>query len=182
MSKIKNLKDIEFEISLLEKCKHSPKTDISVGTLLECLSVEIESCISYEEVKEDSFFGKIFNKMRWKKFNKSGSWDPSWKFPELSSKSEEVEETAAMLRLKTALTAFKLHSGPFAKHPLFGNLDKDEWEGIHVKVAEYIVDKIDVEGKDKFRNGSDKKYFGKKKYYNNKKKFHNKKKKARDSE
>jgi hypothetical protein len=120
--------------------------------------------------------------MRWKKFNKSGSWDPSWKFPELSSKSEEVEETAAMLRLKTALTAFKLHSGPFAKHPLFGNLDKDEWEGIHVKVAEYIVDKIDVEGKDKFRNGSDKKYFGKKKYYNNKKKFHNKKKKARDSE
>jgi hypothetical protein len=165
---IKSWKDLEFEIGFLEKNNHSSKNNLSVGQILDCLSTEIESSMSYTVEESQSFLKNWFSQFRLKKFEKENSWTPKWKFPELPKQHEEIDELGALLRLKTAITAFRLHSGPFSHHPLFGKLEKVNWETIHLKVATYLMACIEMENREKIKkfNPNHKKQ----KYYNNKNK------------
>lgn len=184
MIRMKTLKDLEFEIGLLEKCKYSPKSDFSIAQLLTTLALNIEMSISYESVEEESFFAKILSTFRYKKFSKQESWDTGLRYPTIPAQLPAEEgDSEALLRLKTSLTAFRLHSGPWSIHPLFGKLDKSEWEAFHVRLGEYLMNQVDIEGRDRFQFPSERQEgFKKKHHYNNKKKYYHKKKKAKGGE
>jgi hypothetical protein len=164
---IKSWKDLEFEIGFMEKNNHSSKTHLSVGQILNCLSTEIEYSMSYVDLESQSFLKNWFSKYRLKKFEKESSWSPKWNFPEIPRQHEETDESDSLLRLKTAITAFRLHSGPFSHHPLFGKLEKLNWETIHLKVATYLIACIEMENREKLKkfnpNHKKQKYYSKNK-------------------
>lgn len=165
---IKSWKDLEFELGLLEKNTHSSANHLSIGQILDLLSSVIEESMSYKEVENAGFFSNWISQFRLKKFMKEKSWTPKWKYPSIPQHHTEIDEETALLRLKTAITAFRLHSGPFALHPVFGRLDKPSWESKHLKVATYMLNCINIENREKikrpFPNNK------KRKYYNNKNK------------
>lgn len=170
MESIKNWKDLEFEIGLFDKCKYNSKNNLSVGQILNCLSQEIEASISYDAVREENFYAKFRSRRKFKKFKTEETWDPKWNFPELPKTHLETNALESILQLKTAMTAFRLHSGPFSNHPEFGGLDKLEWEMIHLRVARHLLGLIHLDGREKFNKQFHKKFSGKKKYYNNRNK------------
>ncbi len=143
---IKNWNDLEKEVRYLGKslCR-SLKEELSVGQILDCISEEIEESLMNPQKTEEGFLKSLWNRYRYKLFLKQKAWSPSWKFPPLPQKRCEIPLQDSILRLKTAITGFKLHTGIFNKHPLFGKLNKDEWEAVHLKVASYFFSLIEVE-------------------------------------
>ncbi|WCL47710.1 DUF1569 domain-containing protein [Leptospira sp. GIMC2001] len=176
MRKINTINDLEFECGLLEKCNHKTKSKISVSQLLNSVAEGIESSITGSSDKTDSFISKIIKNFKLKKFSSQASWDPKWKIHGVPTEFSEGDWKDSLVRLKTSITAFKLHSGPFANHPDFGQLDKPSWEIVHLKVADYLLGQIEIEGREKFQqpsaaNPKNKKYYKNKKFHHKKKKF-----------
>lgn len=173
-SKIKTWKDLEFEIRLFGKCNTKSLSYMSIGQILTSLSSEIESSISGDESPREGFFEKYRNRRRFNHFIRDGKWNTKWKFPKLPLEHQNLDSEECLLRLKTAMTAFRLHSGPFAKHPEFGILEKYQWENLHLKVADYLLSWVEWEGRENFVKQNKKPYKGKKRY--NKKNYKGKNK------
>lgn len=183
MNRIKNFKDLEFECNLIERNSANCKINLTSAQVLDCIAHGIEASILYNAEGQSSFLQKFWDKYFIKKFSEKDEWNNSWKLPKLPKTKVEGDEKASLLRLRTAITAFKLHTGPFSRHPAFGILDKPLWETIHIKVADHFLDQLEVDGRSKNprhtnnqtqnpSQGQNNHYYNKKKRYsNNKKKF-----------
>jgi len=68
----------------------------------------------------------FFNRMMKDGYMKAGAPNPS-----APKTREEGDEKAALLRLQKALSAFEKFQGPFAIHPVFDELTKDQWAKLH---------------------------------------------------
>jgi hypothetical protein len=182
MNRIRSFKDLEFECNLIERNSATSKMKITSAQVLDCIAQGIESSILYNPENQSSFLQKIWDKFFLKKLAENESWNTAWKSPKIpKQKNDEADEKTSLLRLRTAITAFKLHSGPFSRHPAFGILDKNVWESIHLKVADYFLEQLEVDGRNKHprpsnntnieKTGQPHYHQKKKRYSNNKKKF-----------
>lgn len=178
MNRIKNFKDLEFECNLIERNSANSKINLTSAQVLDCIAHEIESSILYNAESQSSFLRKFWDKYFIKRFSEADNWNNSWKLPKIPKNKIDGDEKASLLRLRTAITAFKLHTGPFSRHPAFGILDKTVWETIHLKVADHFLDQLEVDGRSKNQRPAQSSSSNNHHYYNNKKKrYSNNKKK-----
>ncbi|TGL55606.1 DUF1569 domain-containing protein [Leptospira kemamanensis] len=149
--KLKTIDDIERELSIILTCEKKQKSDITLSQIFDFLAESIELSIqgiSYN--KKRSAVNKLLGKYKFAKLISTGNYTKANQIPGFPPKDLGDSE-AAQLRLKTSLTAFKLHSGPFAEHQVFGELDKKQWERVHSILATYLFGYIQLFGDEKLR-------------------------------
>jgi hypothetical protein len=176
MNELKNLRDLEQEIQFLEKNFSTAKSNKPISEILFRLASGIEYSMQ-TKTKPLGLFKKLFAAQRFKKFLSPANTNTQDLLLSKEISGYDPDPKMEILRIKTALTAFKLHSGPFASHPIFGGLDKKDWELVHLKTAQTLLETIQVDGREKFEKNHN---FKKKKYYKNKNFQKNKKRKPRE--
>lgn len=159
IKKIKNMDDVEKELSIILICDKKAKSDISITQIFDFLSESIEYSIQNNlEIQKRTGLNKILGKYKLAKLLSKGSYTKVNQIPGFPPKVDLGDFESAELRLKTAITAFKLHSGPFGYHSVFGELEKKQWEKIHSMLAAFLFGYIDIFGDEKIRFQKDKEY------------------------
>jgi hypothetical protein len=121
---IKSIQELEQELYIIQKCEIIADAEWNVQDALNGISREIEGSIADEEVvSNQSWAKKLLSKFLFKRAisNKNFSLTKMGAI-------EAEDPNDSQIRLRTAITAFKLHSGPFALHPKYGKLNKSDWE------------------------------------------------------
>ncbi|TGN19704.1 DUF1569 domain-containing protein [Leptospira idonii] len=150
--KLKQLKDVENELSIILACERKPKYDLSIFQILEFIAEAIETSIQSAGNKSSAGALKRFvGKYKLAKLLSKGAYTRASQINGFPTKMETGDDKSAETRLKTALTAFKLHSGPFGAHPVYGDLDKKQWEKVHSILASFLFGYIKLEGDEKIR-------------------------------
>jgi hypothetical protein len=150
--KLKNISEVEAELNIIISCQHKPKYDLSVFQVYEFIAASIESSIQNAGLKSSvGIWNKFLGRYKFAKLISSGSYTKASQIAGFPNRTETGEEKSAETRLKTALTAFKLHSGPFGEHPIYGNLDKKQWERVISILSAFLFGYIDLEGDEKLR-------------------------------
>ncbi|XDD48462.1 DUF1569 domain-containing protein [Leptospira sp. WS39.C2] len=149
--KLKTIDDIEKELSIIISCEKKQKADITLSQIFDFLAESIELSIQGVGFKtKRSAVNKLLGKYKFAKLISKGHYTKTNQIPGFPPK-DLGDPDSAQLRLKTSLTAFKLHSGPFADHPVFGDLDKKQWEKIHGILASFLFSYIQLFGDEKLR-------------------------------
>ncbi|TGL62506.1 DUF1569 domain-containing protein [Leptospira jelokensis] len=149
--KLKTIDDIERELTIILACERKQKSDITLSQIFDFLAESIEVSIqgiSYN--KKRTTINKLLGKYKFAKLISTGNYTKANQIPGFPPR-DLGDAQAAELRLKTSLTAFKLHSGPFAEHQVFGELDKKQWERVHSILATYLFGYIQLFGDEKLR-------------------------------
>jgi|JI10StandDraft_1071094.scaffolds.fasta_scaffold231197_2 hypothetical protein len=150
--KLRNISEVEAELNIIISCQRKPKFDITIFQIFEFISTSIESSIQGAGLKSTvGFWNRFLGKYKFAKLISSGSYTKVNQISGFPTKSESGDEKSAETRLKTALTAFKLHSGPFGEHPVYGDLDKKQWERVISLLSSYLFGYIQLEGDEKLR-------------------------------
>lgn len=179
--KLKTIDDIERELSIIVACEKKQKADISLSQIYDFLAESIELSIQkIGSTNKRNTINKLLGKYKFAKLISKGNYTKTNQIPGFPPK-DLGDADSALLRLKTSLTAFKLHSGPFAEHSVFGELDKKQWERIHGILAVFLFGYIQLFGDEKLRFAKDREQ-RKEKTFSEKKHHHPQKKKDdRDS-
>ena len=139
--KLKNISEVEAELNIIILSQHRPKYDLTVFQIFEFLSLNIESSIQSAGLKNTvGFWNRFLGKYKFAKLISSGNYSKANQISGFPSKPEQGDEKSAETRLKTALTAFKLHSGPFGEHPVYGVLDKKQWERVLSLLSSFLFE------------------------------------------
>ncbi|MGV3666060.1 MAG: DUF1569 domain-containing protein [Leptospira bouyouniensis] len=153
--KLKTMDDIEKELSIILSCEKKQKSDITLSQIFDFLAESIELSIQgIGSTSKRSTINKLLGKYKFAKLISSGHYTKTNQIPGFPPRDLGDPESA-QLRLKTSLTAFRLHSGPFADHPVFGDLDKKQWEKIHGILASFLFGYIQLFGDEKLRFAKD---------------------------
>lgn len=153
--KLKTIDDIERELSIIIACEKKQNADISLSQVYDFLAESIELSIQrIGSTNKRNTINKILGKYKFAKLLSKGSYTKANQIPGFPPK-DLGDPDSALLRLKTSLTAFKLHSGPFAEHSVFGELDKKQWERIHGILATFLFAYIQLYGDEKLRFAKD---------------------------
>lgn len=153
-------RDIEVLLSLIQKGKIKITNPKKVGAVFNCLANEIEKSLIYNQSEDSNFVVKFIQKLRLQKLIKKKEWNPSWKYPNCIEldKDTKIDLEEAILRLKIAITGFKLHTSSVAHHPLFGKLSKKDWELVHLVLASHLFQLINLYNNNKILNKNEKIY------------------------
>lgn len=152
LKKMKTLDEVEKELTIILATDKKPKFDISITQVFDFLSESIESSIqNVTLLQKRSGLNKILGKYKLAKLFSKGSYSKVNQIPGFPPKFDLGDPHAAEIRLKTAITAFKLHSGPFSEHVVFGELEKKQWEKIHSMLASFLFSYIELFGDEKIR-------------------------------
>ncbi len=155
--KLRNISDVEDELNIIISCQHRPKYDLSIFQIFEFISSNIEYSIQNAGSKSSvGFWNRFVGKYKFAKLVSSGNYTKANQIMGFPNKVETGDLRSAETRLKTALTAFKLHSGPFGEHPVYGALDKKQWEKILSILSSFLFGYIELEGDEKLRYLKDK--------------------------
>ncbi|PJZ83344.1 DUF1569 domain-containing protein [Leptospira harrisiae] len=174
--KLKTIDDIERELSIIVACEKKQKADISLSQVYDFLAESIELSIQrIGTTSKRNTINKLLGKYKFAKLISKGNYTKANQIPGFPSK-DLGDADSALLRLKTSLTAFKLHSGPFAEHSVFGELDKKQWERVHGILAVFLFGYIQLFGDEKLRFVKDREQ-RKEKSFSEKKHHHPQKKK-----
>ncbi|WP_411821397.1 DUF1569 domain-containing protein [Leptospira sp. 'Mane'] len=150
--KFKQLGDVENELGIILACDRKPKYDLTIFQIFDFVSAQIESSIqSATNSNHAGLFARFMGKYKFAKLLTSGSFTKANQIFGFPQKKESGDEKISETRLKTAITAFKLHSGPFGFHPVYGDLDKKQWEKFHSILAGFLFGYISLEGDEKIR-------------------------------
>ncbi|MCG6146248.1 DUF1569 domain-containing protein [Leptospira bandrabouensis] len=178
--KLKTIDDIERELSIIVVCEKKQKADITLSQVYDFLAESIELSIQrIGSATKRNTINKILGKYKFAKLLSKGSYTKANQIPGFPLKDLGDAESA-LLRLKTSLTAFKLHSGPFADHPVFGELDKKQWERIHGILAAFLFGYIQLYGDDKLRFAKDREQKKEKAFADKKQHQHHHQQKKKD--
>ncbi|EKJ85990.1 uncharacterized protein DUF1569 [Leptospira meyeri] len=173
--KLKTIDDIERELSIIVACEKKQKADISLSQIYDFLAESIELSIQrIGSSNKRNTINKLLGKYKFAKLISKGNYTKANQIPGFPPK-DLGDADSALLRLKTSLTAFKLHSGPFAEHSVFGELDKKQWERVHGILAIFLFGYIQLFGDEKLRFAKDReqrkeKAFSEKKHHQPQKK------------
>ncbi|MCW7490534.1 DUF1569 domain-containing protein [Leptospira meyeri] len=173
--KLKTIDDIERELSIIVACEKKQKADISLSQIYDFLAESIELSIQrIGSTNKRNTINKLLGKYKFAKLISKGNYTKANQIPGFPPK-DLGDADSALLRLKTSLTAFKLHSGPFAEHSVFGELDKKQWERVHGILAIFLFGYIQLFGDEKLRFAKDReqrkeKAFSEKKHHQPQKK------------
>ncbi len=155
--KLKDISEVEAELGIITACNHRPKYDLTVFQIYEFISLSIESSIQNAGSKSAvGFWNKFLGRYKFAKLLSSGNYTRANQISGFPMKVEAGDEKSAETRLKTALTAFKLHTGPFGEHPVYGDLDKKQWERVISILSSFLFSYIELEGDEKVRFLKDK--------------------------
>jgi len=153
--KLKTIDDIEKELSIIITCEKKQKSDITLSQIFDFLAESIELSIQgVGYTTKRTTVNKLLGKYKFAKLISTGHYTKANQIPGFPPRDLGDPESA-QLRLKTSLTAFKLHSGPFADHPVFGELDKKQWEKIHGILSSFLFGYIQLFGDEKLRFAKD---------------------------
>ncbi|MDF3820305.1 DUF1569 domain-containing protein [Leptospira sp. 96542] len=150
--KFKSIDEVEIELKIISACERKQKSDITLSQIFDFLAESIE--LSIQTAGDNSQRGtlnKILGKYKLAKLFSIGGISSVNQVPGFPPKNDLGDENLALLRLKTALTAFKLHSGPFGLHLSYGVLDKKQWEKVHSYLAGFLFGYIKLFGDEKLR-------------------------------
>ncbi|MCG6142347.1 DUF1569 domain-containing protein [Leptospira bourretii] len=179
--KLKTIDDIERELSIIVACEKKQKADISLSQIYDFLAESIELSIQrIGSTNKRNTINKLLGKYKFAKLISKGNYTKANQIPGFPPK-DLGDADSALLRLKTSLTAFKLHSGPFAEHSVFGELDKKQWERIHGILAVFLFGYIQLFGDEKLRFAKDREQRKEKTFSEKKHNHPQKKKDDRDS-
>lgn len=174
--KLKTIDDIERELSIIISCEKKQKSDITLSQVFDFLAESIELSIQgVGYTTKRTTINKLLGKYKFAKLISKGYYTKTNQIPGFPQK-DLGDVDSAQLRLKTALTAFKLHSGPFSEHPVFGELDKKQWEKIHGILASFLFGYIQLFGDEKLRftrereNKKERNFSDKKQHHNHQQK------------
>lgn len=149
--KLKTIDDIERELSIIIACEKKQKADVSLTQVYDFLAESIELSIQrIGSTNKRNTINKLLGKYKFAKLISTGNYTKANQIPGFPPK-DLGDSDSALLRLKTSLTAFKLHSGPFAEHSVFGELDKKQWERIHGILGAFLFGYIQLYGDEKLR-------------------------------
>ncbi|EMY59843.1 DUF1569 domain-containing protein [Leptospira terpstrae] len=149
--KLKTIEDIDRELSIIIACEKKQKADISLSQVYDFLAESIELSIQrIGSTNKRNTINKLLGKYKYAKLLSKGNYTKANQIPGFPPK-DLGDADSALLRLKTSLTAFRLHSGPFAEHSVFGELDKKQWERIHAILAVFLFGYIQLYGDEKLR-------------------------------
>ncbi|TGK92845.1 DUF1569 domain-containing protein [Leptospira brenneri] len=178
--KLKTIDDIERELSIIVACEKKQKADVTLTQVYDFLAESIELSIQRIGVaSKRSTVNKLLGKYKFAKLISKGAYTKASQIPGFPSKDLGDTESA-LLRLKTSLTAFKLHSGPFAEHSVFGELDKKQWERIHGILAMFLFGYIQLYGDEKLRFAKERELKKEKAFADKKHHHHHQQQKKKD--
>ncbi|GBF51905.1 four helix bundle metalloprotein [Leptospira ryugenii] len=150
--KYKSISDVEDELNIIISCNRKPKYDLSIYQIMNFIAEFIELSIqSADQKRIFNTWHRIIGKYKFAKLMSSGFYSKASQVYGFPSKAESGDEKSAEMRLRTALTAFKLHSGPFGSHPIYGDLDKKQWEKVISILSGFLFGYIHLEGDEKAR-------------------------------
>jgi hypothetical protein len=150
--KLKNIAEVESELNIIISCQRRPKFDLTIYQIFEFIASNIEASIQNAGLKSSvGIWNTFLGKYKFAKLTASGLYTKANQIAGFPSKVEAGDEKSGENRLKTALTAFKLHSGPFGGHPVYGDLDKKQWEKVISILSGFMFGYIELEGDEKLR-------------------------------
>ncbi|MDZ4726355.1 MAG: DUF1569 domain-containing protein [Leptospira sp.] len=150
--KLRTITDVEYELSIITSCQKRSKMDLSIFQIFDFIGSFIESSIQSAGLKSSvGIWNRFIGKYKFAKLMSIGVYTKATQINGFPNKSESGDEKYAENRLKTALTAFKLHSGPFGEHPVYGELDKKQWERVISILSGFLFSYIELEGDEKLR-------------------------------
>jgi len=140
----------ELEIILGSNCKS--KNSLAPEHIFDFLAESIENSIQEHDTNIDNgFFQKIYGKYRLNKVLRREGYKTESEIFGFPNKLQTIDPKLAETRLKTAITAFKLHSGPFSEHPVYGPLDKSIWDKVLGYLSEFMFGYLDLQNDEKLR-------------------------------
>jgi len=158
-AKLSNLNLVETELEIILACPRKPKTKLGIPQIFDFLAENIELSLQVEERKEElGFLQKILGRYKLKKVLSGNGFQKQSQIYNFPSSSGEFDPKVSESRLKTAITAFRLHSGPFGDHRIYGTLDKPEWEKLHCYLCEFMFSLIVLENDEKIRFQKEKEF------------------------
>lgn len=156
-SKIETISDLELELDIILSCNKRPKKQLSISQVFDFLAESIENSIQSESRTEElGFLQKIYAKYQLNKILSYGGFKKESQIQNFPGPINDLDPKLSESRLKTAITAFKLHSGPFGAHSIYGQLEKDKWEKILSYLSFFLFSYIELENDEKIRFSKEK--------------------------
>lgn len=150
--KLKTIPEVETEFNIIIECDKKSTNGLTIYQMYEFIASSIETSIQSAGLDSGrGLWNGFLGKYKLAKLLSKGTYTKSNQIFGFPSKAESGDEKSAETRLKTAFTAFQLHSGPFGQHPVYGDLDKMQWEKIHSIVSGFLFSHIELRGDEKIR-------------------------------
>ncbi len=155
--KLRNLDEVEKELNIITACKKSQKYDLTIYQIFDFLATSIETSIQSAGLKSAvGVWNKFVGKYKYAKLISSGTYTKANQIFGFPNKIETGDDKSSEIRLKTAITAFRLHSGPFGEHPIYGELDKKQWEREISILCGFLFGYLELEGDERLRFNKEK--------------------------
>jgi hypothetical protein len=162
---IKSIQDLEQELYIIQKCEIVQDQHWRIQDALDSISREIEGSIADEELdSSDGWAKNLLSKFLFRRALKNKNLN----LEKSPTQNTEEDTKYSQIRLKTAITAFKLHSGPFSLHPKFGKLNKSEWEKWIGYITSISLGNIQIIGDEKLRKVQEERKTQKENFQNSK--------------
>ena len=137
------LKLTSFDSVLAELDAVTQKANVDAKPLASALAhcaQSIEYSLTAYPAMRSKLFRSTIGRIAKRKFLKQGMMSHDTAAPILGApvpKDETVD--SAVQRLRTAIDAFRAHSGPLASHLAYGECSRDEYEQLHsMHVADHL--------------------------------------------
>lgn len=127
--RFKTLNEARAELDRLEKVPVVTTGNWSYYQILTHLNKGSQSCMTSFPSLGAWWMRRLIGPIGLKKVFRQGFIPPRVGSSDKSLKAEKIEgdEKAALASLRETLDAFEKHKGPWAEHPFFGKMNKEQW-------------------------------------------------------
>ena len=131
--KLISFKDLEDELDKIEKATELRTVGVwSVYQILQHMTDMLHNSMHGFSNLQFKLFRITIGKFIYNKIINSGEMKAGYPNPSAPSKREEAPIPPAIQRLRAMLSEFQSYSGQMAIHPVFDQLNKDEWTKLHL--------------------------------------------------
>jgi hypothetical protein len=131
--KLNSFKDIEDELDKIEKATELRTVGVwSVYQILQHMTDMLHGSMHGFPKLQFKLFRMTIGKFIYNSIINSGEMKAGYPNPSAPSKREEAPILPAVQRLRAMLSEFQSYSGQMAIHPMFDDLNKDQWTKLHL--------------------------------------------------